>query len=176
MIYTLFQISILFNNPTFIQKELLKSENTNGEPIDETLNWEKQKIDSELQIIKNTLISNAYKIQEYMINDNFEYLINPQVRENDELFIVIIIKDLKISSIEELKTQIYIIIKNLFILLSETTTDINTFALSFSLSLNGNPKNLFVRSNKNEISDHKNKQPKEFVKSLKNKLIDDVLK
>ncbi len=176
LIYLLFQIFILFNSPIYFQKELLKIENTNGELIDETLNWEEQKINFELQIIKNTLISNDYKIQEYMINENFEYLINPQVRENGELFIVIIIKDLKINSIEELKTQIYIITKNLFILLSETTTDINSFALSFNLSLNGNLKNLFVRSNKNEISDNKNKESKEFVKSLKNRLIDDILK
>ena len=176
LIYLLFQIFVLLSNPILFQKKLLEIENTNGELIDETLNWGKQKIEAELQIIKNTLISNNYKIQEYLVNNNFKYLINPQVRENGELFIVIVIKDLKINSIEELKKQIYIITKGLFVLLSETVTDINSFAFSFNLTLNGNLKNLFVRSNKNEISSHKNKQPEEFVKSLKNKLIDDVLK
>ena len=178
LIYTLFQISILFNNPTFIQKELLKSENINHELTDETLKWEKSKIDLELQIITQTLTVNNYKNEkeESLKNDYFEYFINPFVKENGELHLNIMIKNIKINSVEELKEQIYIISKNLFLLLAKTTTDINSFVLSFHFDLDKSRKNIFIRSNKIDILENKLKQPKEFVKSLKNRLIDDILK
>jgi len=71
LLYTLFQISILLNNPTFIQRQLLKSENTNHELIDDSIKWSKQKIESEFRIILKTLNTNGYNTQKSLKNDKF---------------------------------------------------------------------------------------------------------
>jgi len=110
------------------------------------------------------------------VGKSYNYQINPEVRDNGELFVVINIKDIQINSINELKSQIYNISKSLFILLSETITDVNSFALSFNMILDKTRKNIFIRSNKNEISTNKQFSPEEFIKRLGNKLIDDILK
>lgn len=175
LIYVLLTINSLLNNPTEIQQQVLQSEHKLE--VDEE-KWEASKIDSESQLIDKQ-IANSKVFSSTTIKESrnyFEYFVRPEVKENGLVHCNILVQDIEISSIEELKESIAELSRLMLIEFLSWRTDVNKIVLSWHLKLDNKPKNLFIRSEKDEIVKLKDiRQGLAFVGKLKNTVIDEVL-
>ncbi|MCW7490868.1 hypothetical protein [Leptospira meyeri] len=64
----------------------------------------------------------------------------------------------------------------LFLILNDSNSDINSFVLSFNISISNNHSNIFFRSNKLEIDKIKHLDYINFTKQIKSKIYDDLFR
>lgn len=175
LIYVLLTVNSLLNNPTEIQQQVLQSEHKLE--VEEE-KWDKSKIDSESNLIKkqitNSKVFSSSTIKEP--RNHFEYFVRPEVKENGLVHCNILVQDIEISSVEELKESIAELSRSMLIEFLSWRTDVNKIVLSWHLKLDNKPKNLFIRTDKDEVATLKDiNQGVGFIAKLKNTVIDDVL-
>lgn len=179
LVYTTLSIAILLNNPMSVQAEVLKTENTGYELSSEENKWTDEKTQIERQVIEQHLSGNDFYTNQELIEDKsklFTYSTNWFVKkDNGEFWCNVWVEKIHAGSLDELKKRINEIVKAEFVHILETKSDVNTFAFSFHIQIDGKSRSAFFRANRNEIDQLKQKGSDEFVKSLKNKFYDEVL-
>lgn len=179
LIYTTLSITVLLNNPMSIQAEILKTENTGYELSSDESKWNEEKTNIEEQVIKQHLSTRPFYTDKELITDTsglFTYSTNWFVKkDNGEFWCNVWVEKIKAANLDELKIRINEIVKTELVYLAKAKTDVNSFALSFHIQIDGKSRNAFFRANKQEIDSLKQKKPADFVKSLKNKFYDEVL-
>jgi hypothetical protein len=175
LVYVLISTTFLLNDPLSIQKELLRHEWTGEDLVREK--WTSEKMQQE----KNLIIQQMQGQYLFATNKKdtsgmFEFSTYPEVRENGELFSVINLSDLDLKDINDFKNRILLISQEFLIHLSNSKTDINSFVLSYNFDIDGIHRNIFIRTDKNEIKKYKMLSPNHFFQNLRNTLIDDILK
>jgi hypothetical protein len=175
LIYVLLTVNTLLNNPTEIQKQVLRSEHKLE--VDEE-KWEESKINSEAQLI-NKQIANSKVFASTTTKEprqHFDYFVRPDVKENGLVHCNILVQGIEISSIEELKDSITELSRLMLIEFLGWRTDVNKIVLSWHLKLDNKPRNLIIRTDKDEIESIKSVDiGLDFVAKLKSTVIDDVL-
>lgn len=137
-------------------------------------------VSKENLILKEILIKNGRKeIGTSIKNNDFASLIINMPENKSEAFFVINIEVEK-KDIYEIVSSIEKYSYDLFIEFSDIHVDVNNFVLSYFIRIDNEKKtrNYFIRAKRNEIEDLKSKylNPKDFILSLNNKLIDDLFR
>lgn len=138
-------------------------------------------ITQELLILKETLIKNGKKeLSERTATSNINGEIQIHLSDKkDEAFFVINVW-LKSSNVEHIVRWIEKYSYDFFKELSDTNVDINSFVLSYFVRIEGvnDSKMYFIRAKRTELEEslRKNYNSAEFVKSIKNKIIDELFR
>lgn len=174
LIYVLLSISSLLNNPIEIQQQVLKSEDKL-----EKVELTEDKIESEKnKVLKHIKDSKIFSLTDRNSpNNRFDYFINPEIGKENEVWLYVNVSNINITSALELSEEI----RSLSIqMLEEFVTwkiDINTVVLSWNLTLDKKMKNVFIRSDRDEIEKLRPiKDIKTKFGKLKNTLVDDILR
>ncbi len=138
-------------------------------------------ITQELAILKDLLIKNGrdeLKSQIPLEGIDGEIQVNLSEKKDEAFFVINIW--IHSSDNEAITRKIESYSYNFFKELSDTNVDINSFVLSYFLRIDGvdSPKTYFIRSKRPELEEvyRKTSEPVEFVKLIKNKVIDDLLR
>lgn len=138
-------------------------------------------ITQELLILKETLIKNGRKeLEERIPIDNISGEIQIHLSDKkEEAFFVINVR-LKSSNVEQIVRWVEKYSYDFFKELNDTSVDINSFVLSYTLQIDGvnESKMYFIRAKRTELEEsfRKNYDPTRFVMSIKNKLIDELFR
>lgn len=135
----------------------------------------------ELIILKDILVKNGRVELESRIKFN---IINGEIQsrlsdKKDEAFFVIDIW-IKISDVDKIVRAIESYSYDFFRELNDTNVDINSFVLSYFIRIDGvnSPKTYFVRAKRVELENlfSKTSNPEIFIKTIKNKVIDELFR
>lgn len=138
-------------------------------------------VSQELTILKETLIKNGRKELEKTIPTKD---INGEIHvhlsdKKDEAFFVINVW-LKSSNVDQIVRWVEKYSYDFFKELNDTNVDINSFVHSYFVRIDGvnEPKMYFIRAKRTELEESfkKSYTPTEFVKTIKNKVIDDLFR
>ncbi len=138
-------------------------------------------VTQELVILKETLIENgrselASRIDFDPINGEIEIRLS---EKKDEAFFVINFWT-KLSDVEIIVREIENYSFDFFKELNGVHVDINNFVLSYFIRIEGTDasKTYFIRSKRTELDDifRKTSNPKEFIKEIKNKVLDELFR
>jgi len=138
-------------------------------------------ITQELSILKETLIKNGRKeLEDTIQTNNIDGEVEIHLSDKkDEAFFVINVW-FKSSNVEQIVRWVEKYTYDFFKELDDTNVDINSFVLSYFLHIEGvdEAKMYFIRAKRTELeqSFRKSYDPTEFVKSVNNKVIDDLFR
>lgn len=175
LIYVLITISSLLNNPVDIQQQILKSEDklerTKTDLSEDKIKSEESKINGHIKT--SSLYSRSFISS---TNNKFQYLVNILIKPEGIIWCNVVLQKMNISSVLEVKNEIKLLSRLMLLEYLGWATDLNNIAISWHFKLDGKGKNVFVRSDRDELEKLKSvKNPDEFFSKLKNTLIDDIL-
>lgn len=138
-------------------------------------------ISQELTILKDTLIKNGRKELEETIPTtgiNGEIHVHQSDKKDDAFFVINVW--LQSSNVNQIVRWVEKYSYDFFKELNDTSVDINSFVHSYFLRIDGvnEPKMYFIRAKRTELEKafKNNYEPTEFVKTIKNKVIDDLFR
>lgn len=133
----------------------------------------------EKQTLMEYLEAHNYK---FTFENKFELargsaFINLLINESSEAWFNINVNEPK-GTVSEIRRAIEEFSKTFLILLSDSNSDINSFVLSFHITLDNTHRNIFIRSTRTELRTiiDKNNDSRMFMQQIKNKLFDDLFK